>query len=145
MKTHWTFQGCDDQSKAEIQAYWAKKTPRLERMLARFPAERRDLSLYVRWHPSLERYEGRVILHLPTGTLIAEESEAGLRPLLDRLADFVVASVKRHKERLRRDWSFRRRGRRGDEVLAFGLAPDFTGNSLPAIDEVASQSLPAVG
>lgn len=145
MKTDWTFHGCDEQTKAEILAYWAKKAPRLERMLGRFRDETRDLCVNLHWHPSLERYEGRLILHLPTGTLIAEESEAGVRPLLDRLADFLVASVKRHKERLRRDWVYRRKNRRREEVAGAELPAEFVGYSIPAFDGLSHRSLPAAG
>lgn len=145
MKTRWTFHGCDDQSKAEVQAYWAKKAPRLERMLGRFPDERRELNLYLHWHPSLQRYEGRLILHLPTGVLVAEESEAGVRPLLDQLADFLVASVKRHKEKLRRDWSYRRRNRQGEDVVVVEQPLEFVGYSIPAFDGTSHRSLPAAG
>ncbi|MEN6492957.1 MAG: HPF/RaiA family ribosome-associated protein [Thermoguttaceae bacterium] len=140
MKTHWTFRGCDDQLKSESLAYWAKKEPRLERVLERFPEELRDLDVHLHRHPSLDRYEGRLILHLPTGTLVAEDANSDVRPVLDQLTDFLVASIKRHKERLRRDWLNRRRNRRRQGLDAIGQTEDVFGASLPALEEIPEQT-----
>lgn len=139
MKTHWTFRGCDDQAKSESLAYWAKKEPRLERVLERFPEALRDLDLRLDRHPSLDRYEGRLILHLPTGTLVAEDTDSDVRPVLDQLADFLVASIKRHKDRLRRDWLNRRRNRRRQSLDTVRPAEDVFGASLPAFEELSEE------
>jgi len=139
MKTHWTFRGCDDQMKSESLAYWAKKAPRLERVLERFPDELRDLDMHLHRHPSLERYEGRLILHLPTGTLVAEDANSDVRPVLDQLADFLVASIKRHKERLRRDWLNRRRNRRRQGLDTIVPAEDVFGASLPDLEGLSEE------
>ncbi len=120
MHTHWVFNGCEERLKASLQAYWDKKQPRLEKLLRPFRPELRELRLTVYRHEQPPRWEVRGVLHLPTGTLAAEETEADYKPVLDRVAYVLVREIKRHKERLRRDYVYRRKNRRREELIAVG-------------------------
>jgi RNA polymerase sigma factor (sigma-70 family) len=118
MQTHWVFNDCGEGLKASLQTYWEKKQPRLEKLLRPFRPELRELRLTVYRHEQPRRWEVRGVLHLPTGTLAAEETEADYKPALDRVADVLVREIKRHKERLRRDYVYRRKNRRREELIA---------------------------
>jgi RNA polymerase sigma factor (sigma-70 family) len=121
MQVHWVFNDCcSERLKANLQAYWEKKQTRLEKLLKPFRPELRELRLTVYRHEQPTRWEVRGALHLPTGTLAAEQTEADYQSALDRLADVLVTEIKRHKERLRRDYTFRRKDRRREELLAAG-------------------------
>jgi RNA polymerase sigma factor (sigma-70 family) len=118
MQTHWVFNDCGERVKANLQACWEKKQPRLEKLLRPFRPELRELRLTVYRHEQPPRWEVRGVLHLPTGTLAAEETEADYKSALDRVADVLVREIKRHKERLRHDYVFRRKNRRREELIA---------------------------
>lgn len=120
MRIHWVFNGCSEGLKASLQAYWQKKQPRLEKLLSPFRPDQRDLRLTVYYHAQPPRWEVRGVLYLPTRTLAAEEVEKDYGVALDRLVDTLAREVKRHKERLRRDYVFRRKSRRREELSAAG-------------------------
>src|SRR5579875_1653688 len=120
MQTHWVFNDCSEPLKASLQAYWEKKQTRLERLLKPFRPALRELRSTVYQHEQPKRWEVRGVLYLPTCTLAAEETEADYKPALDRLTDVLVGEIKRHKERLRHDYVFRRKSRRREELTAAG-------------------------
>jgi RNA polymerase sigma factor (sigma-70 family) len=120
MQTYWIFNDCNEALKANLQAYWEKKQPRLEKLLRPFRPALRELRLTVYRHEQPKRWEVRGVLHLPTGTLTVEETETDYRPALDSVADVLVKEIKRHKERLRHDYVFRRKKRRREELVAAG-------------------------
>jgi ribosome-associated translation inhibitor RaiA len=124
--TRWTFHECDPWIKAEVEAYWEKKGPRFEWLLKTFPDGLFDLSISVYRHRPRSLFDGRIVLQLPSRTLVANASHADHRTLIDRLADLLAADIKRHKARLRHDWVYRRKHRRRDELSAAGplLAQD---------------------
>lgn len=126
MRTRWTFHDCNDLIKAEIEAYWNKRAPRLERLLTTFPEGLHELTVSIYWHPARGSYEGRTVLQLPSHTLVATASEADYRAVVDRLVDLLATEIKRHRARLRHDWVYRRKNRRRDELTAAGplLAQD---------------------
>jgi ribosome-associated translation inhibitor RaiA len=100
MRTHWVFNHCGAVPQASLQAYWQKKQPRLERLLAPFRPEQRDLRLTVYHHPQPPRWEVRGVLHLPSGTLAAEEADRESTAALDRLADYIFRRKHRQREDL---------------------------------------------
>lgn len=120
MQTHWVFNDCEAGLKGQIRSYWEKKHPRLERLLQHFRADLRylGLTLYRHAHPPL--FEVRAALHLPTGTLVAQETEKDFMRALERVADVLVREIRRHVERLRRDHLYRRKERRRERVTAAG-------------------------
>jgi DNA-directed RNA polymerase specialized sigma24 family protein/ribosome-associated translation inhibitor RaiA len=120
MKIHWVFNDCSETVKAHMESYWEKKTTRLRRLLACYGSDLQDLRLTVYHHPQRSWYEVRAVLHLPTGTLVAEEQDKDPRAVLDRVADTLIYEIKRHKERIRRDQAYRRKTRRRDELSAAG-------------------------
>lgn len=126
MRTRWTFHDCDDLIKTEVEAYWSRKAPRLERLLATFPDSLHDLSISLYRHRARGSFEGRTVLQLPSHTLVASASEADHRAVIDRLVDLLATEIKRHRARLRHDWVYRRKNRRRDELTAAGplLAQD---------------------
>ena len=78
MSSHWVFNGVAPAVEGQLEAYWAKKLPRLEKLLVRYPPDLREIRLTVSsHHPNPERswYEVRGVIRLPTGTLAAEAND----------------------------------------------------------------------
>ena len=74
MSTHLVFNGVGDDVKTRLEAYWAKKLPRLEKLLVPYPADLQEIRLTVSHHQQNSRhsfYEARAVIRLPTGTLAA--------------------------------------------------------------------------
>jgi len=120
MHVEWVFRGCNGSQKNEIQAYWDQKLPRLERLLAKFPDQLRDMQITLRHLPRIGRFENRAVVHLPTNTLVVEEAGESWTEALDTVTDTLVRRIKSHKEKLRGDWTYRRRRRRREEFDAAG-------------------------
>jgi ribosome-associated translation inhibitor RaiA len=102
MSMHLVFNGIDDATKARLESYWAEKLPRLQKLLVPYRTDPREIRLTVSRHQKDSQrpwYEGRAVVQLPTGTLAAEANDEDPQVVLDRLADVLVAEVKRHKER----------------------------------------------
>lgn len=118
MQTQWAFRDCRDDLKPRMRAYWADKLPRLERLLQRFPDALREISLAVEKVHSPERFHTKAAIHLPTNTLVAEELADSWQESFDKVADELSRRIKRHKEKLRRDWAYRRKGRRKGDLEA---------------------------
>lgn len=120
MQIHWVFNDCGEGLKSQVRGYWEKKQPRLEKLLQHFRPDLRflGLTLYRQAHPP--GFEARAALHLPTGTLVAEETAKDFAPALDRVADVLAREIKRHVERLRRDDLYRRKGRRRERLATAG-------------------------
>jgi RNA polymerase sigma factor (sigma-70 family) len=118
MQPHWVFNDCSEGVKREIRAYWEKKQPRLEKLLQHSQPDRQYLGLTVYRHTQPARFEVRAALHLPTGTLVAEETEEEFVRTLDRVVEVLAREIKRHLERLRRDHLYRRKARRREALTA---------------------------
>jgi ribosomal subunit interface protein len=123
MSSHRVFNGVDDAVKQRLESYWEKKLPRLEKLLAPYRADLREIRLTVSQHrrdsqPSW--YEVRAVLHLPTGTLAAEANAEDPQVALDRVADALVTEIKKHKERVRQDYLFKRKGHNRADLSAAG-------------------------
>ena len=123
MSTHQVFSDVGEDVKTRLEAYWAKKLPRLQRLLVPYPADLQEIRLTVSHHQQNSRhsfYEARAVIRLPTGTLAAEASNVDPHVVLDRIADTLVAEVRRHKEKLRRDDIFKRKNRDRADLTAAG-------------------------
>jgi DNA-directed RNA polymerase specialized sigma24 family protein/ribosome-associated translation inhibitor RaiA len=123
MKLHMVLHGCDESMKARLESYWSKKLPRLEKLLVPYRPDLQDVRLTVHRHeqgPQRAWYEGRAVVHLPTGTLVAEANEKDPRAVVDRLADTLAREIKRHKERIRKDYVFKRKERARADLSAAG-------------------------
>src|SRR5919201_1374547 len=112
MATHWVFNDCDRQTKADAQAHWARKEGRLSRHLTSFAPDGQDLRLTVSRQPQPPAFHVRAVLHLPTGKLVAEDTDRQPHVALDRVAHTLVEELKRHKAPLPRDPLYRRKSRR---------------------------------
>ncbi|MBN2130034.1 MAG: ribosome-associated translation inhibitor RaiA, partial [Sedimentisphaerales bacterium] len=126
MQVHWAFRACSDYLKPHMRDYWEEKLPRLERLLKRFPDPLREMWLTVNTLPHPERFETKAVVHLPTSTLVAEEVAESWEESFDKVADELSRQIKRHKEKLRGDWVYRRKRRRREDLSAVGahLASD---------------------
>lgn len=123
MKIHWVFHNCDEPIKATLESYWSKKLKRLEKLLVPYQPDLQDVRLTLYRHeqnPQRAWFEGRAVIHLPTGTLVAEANDKEPRVVLDQLADTLVREVKRHKEQVRRDYVFKRKERARADLSAAG-------------------------
>ena len=89
MSSHLVLSGIDDAVKARLEKYWEEKLPRVQRLLVPYPTDLREIRLTVSHHQDTHRswYEGRAVIHLPTGTLAAEANDKDSQVVLDRITD----------------------------------------------------------
>jgi len=127
---------CPPSVAAAVRAYWDGKRVRLERLLGRTPPDQRRLRLSVR--RSRERYEGRGVLTMPTGTLVASGDGDDPRGAVEQVIDRLAREVVRHRELLRHDALARRRRRR---ELEFAVAGAPLADDTRRRDEVAFRTL----
>ena len=123
MSSHLVLSGVDDAVKARLEKYWEKKLPRLQKLLVPYRTDLQEIRLTVSRHRRNAHgswYEGRAVIHLPTGTLAAEANDKDPQVVLDRIADALVTEIKRHKERVRRDYLFKRKARNRADLSAAG-------------------------
>ena len=123
MSSHLVFNEVDDVVKARLESYWTKKLPRLQQLLIPYPTGLQEIRLTVSHHRQDSRrswYEVRAVIHLPTGTLAVEANDEDPQVVLDRVADTFVAEIRRHKERVRRDYIFKRKSRNRADLSAAG-------------------------
>lgn len=117
MKTHWVFNHCKKE-KQRARAYWEKKARRLERLLANYSPELRQLRLTLYRHETRHDWELRAVLHLPTGTLVTEEIRPTLEESIDRVADELARRIREHKSLVRKEHLRRRRRYRRQQLSA---------------------------
>ena len=70
MSSHVIFREIDAADKAPLEAYWARKLPRLQKLLVPYCADLQEIALTVYRHPRNSHkawYEVRAVIHLPTG------------------------------------------------------------------------------
>jgi RNA polymerase sigma factor (sigma-70 family) len=123
MSTHIVFDGVDEAFRARVEAYWAKKLPRLEKLLVHYNPDLKEVRLTVSEHhqaPQRARFEVQGVVHLPTGTQAARASDKDALAAIDRVVDELVREVKRHNEMVRRDYLFKRKRRRRNNLSAVG-------------------------
>lgn len=108
MRTHLTFHHVDKVVSSEAESYWEKKLPRFERLLQHYAPDEAELRLTVWHYPERVGYEARAVLHLPSGTLVADETDKDLHAALDAAADTLIRVLKKHEERVRHDDVYRR-------------------------------------
>jgi ribosomal subunit interface protein len=126
MSNHMVFNGVDAATKAALEDYWAKKLPRLEKLLVPYNTDMQDFRLTVYHHqqnPQRAWYQVRSVIHLPTGTLAAEDTDSDPHAALDRVLDRIVGELKRHKEHVRQDYLFKRKGHPRTEQGEAGTGP----------------------
>ena len=120
MRLQWRFRnGIGDRDEAlrkDVQEYFARKLPRIERLLVWYEEDQRHLRL------TLDRQRGifdmRAVLWLPTGTLVAEGKGDTARAAVDETVDILLREIRRHKELVRKDYLYRRRRYRERELGA---------------------------
>lgn len=122
MKMHWAYHNCGETLKGEIQSYTQKKLTRIERLLSHFHPSLQELAITVYHHrqASGDHFEARTVLHLPTNTLAAQELSDTWREAIDLATDELANQVRRHKEKLRGDWVYKRKRRQREELSAAG-------------------------
>jgi RNA polymerase sigma factor (sigma-70 family) len=120
MQVHWTFHDCGNQLKAEMRADWEKELPRFERLLQHFPDELQEMWVTARRLRRPERFETKVVVQLPTQTLVVEQTAESWMESFDKAADKLGLKIKRHKEKLRKEWAVRRRRQRREALSTAG-------------------------
>jgi ribosome-associated translation inhibitor RaiA len=126
MSSHWVFSDCDEAVKTRLETYWSKKMPRLEKLLVHYRPDLREIRLTVYCHqqnPQRFWYEVRGVIHLPTGTLVAEGNDKEPEAAVDRVADTLAGEIKRHKEHVRKDYVFKRKSPDRGDISAAGPLP----------------------
>ena len=121
MRVRWVFKDiASGDVKRRIRDYFNKKQHRIEKHLSRYPEDLRRLQVTVHYvgRPP-ERWEVRFVLQLPTGTLVADETRPGPEEAMDVALDELLRELRRHRELLRKDYTYRRRRQ---ERAAFSTA-----------------------
>src|SRR4030042_169070 len=98
MSEHMIFQNCPPWQKDSIRSYWERKLPRIDRLLQHFPENQRELRVTVRHNAT--GFEARLVLRLPTGTLVAQESSKTDYSAMDLAVDRLTEEIRRHKGRI---------------------------------------------
>jgi DNA-directed RNA polymerase specialized sigma24 family protein/ribosome-associated translation inhibitor RaiA len=124
MSFHWVFNKCTSGVKSALEEYWKEKWPRLEKLLTpSYAPELQEVRLTVTCHeqsPQRRWYDIHGVIHLPTGTLAAKSHDKDPRTALDDVVDLLAAEIKRHKERVRKDYIFKRKVRPHNNISAAG-------------------------
>jgi RNA polymerase sigma factor (sigma-70 family) len=112
MAQHFIFHDCSSTIKERIRDYWAQKQRRIDRLLQSFPPSQRHLRLSIDRQPN--GYQVRAVLTLPTGTLVAQSKSSfeTYQAAIDQVADILAEEIRRHKEQIRHDDSYRRKRQR---------------------------------
>jgi len=102
---------CPSSLKEAVREYWQRKARRIERLLHPVPPDQQHLRLAVRWQN--DRWDVRLVLILPTGTLVADVAAGAheWRAAIDRAAHKLAGEIRRHKQRLRHEDVYRRKAR----------------------------------
>ncbi len=114
MDAHWVFNKCDESVKTTVRAYWTKKWPRLEKLIAPHIEDFIDVRLTVTCHeqsPIRRLYDVHAVINLHSGTLAADAEDKSPTKMLDLAVDRLVEELKRHRERVRKDYVFKRKTR----------------------------------
>jgi DNA-directed RNA polymerase specialized sigma24 family protein/ribosome-associated translation inhibitor RaiA len=110
MSEHMIFHNCSPWQKNTIRSYWSRKLPRIYRLLQHFPEDQRELRLTVR--RNADHFDARIVLLLPTGTLVAENSSRTDFSAIDAAVDTLTTEIRRHKGHIRHDDGYRRKHHR---------------------------------
>ena len=143
MSIHWVFNKCTTAVKEGLEQYWAKKWPRLQRLLEPYASALQDVRLTVTCHernPHHIWYDVHAVIHLPSGTLAAKADDKEPRAALDKTVDILAAEIKRHKDRVRKDYVFKRKARQRAGVSAAG--PQATVDDRQAFSQLIRPLLP---
>ena len=138
MSSHVVFNGVDEAEKKRLESYWAKKVPRIQKLLHEYSMDLQEVRLTVFHHKEKahhSHYEVRgVVILVPTGTLAAHADNRSPEAAIDQVADDLVKEIKRHKELVRKDYLYKRKNRRREEVSAAGpqLQKDAASNNKEA-------------
>ena len=123
MSSHLAFNGCDDIVQNGLQASWNKKLPSLQKLLAPYRTDVQEIWLTVHCHREKSQrlwYEVRGVIQLPTGTLTAEAEGKDSQGVVTDVANTLASEIKRHKERFRNDFVFKRKTRERANLSAAG-------------------------
>jgi RNA polymerase sigma factor (sigma-70 family) len=124
MSFHWVFNKCMSAVKSDVEEYWGRKWQRLQKLLApSYAPELQDVRVTFACHqqnPQRVWYDIHAVIGLPTGTLVAKSHDKQPRAAVDKVVDRLAAEIIRHKERLRKDYVFKRKTRPRADLSAAG-------------------------
>lgn len=105
----------DDEARAHeaiITKRFERGRHRLDRLTTRYRAELAGLRLTFEGLGKDHRLRGRAVLQLPTGTLATDAEGRDPIQVVDELVDEIRKKLVRHRELVRKDWTYRRKLRR---------------------------------
>ncbi len=113
MNVQWTWKAKDEANAAKLRDYFEGKLPRLARLLSRYPADQVDFNITIYHLPHrVKPWEARLVLKLSTGTLVADEDAESAAAALDVALDELAGEIRRHKEKVRKEYLYRRKRQR---------------------------------
>ena len=126
MILQWAWKAKDKTDEGPLKRYLDGKLRRLERLVTRYSDDQVELAVTVYHLPHrTDPWETRLTLRLPTGTLASEEAAETARASLDVAFDELIRELKKHREKVRKDYLYRRKRRREEvaEVIPLVQAP----------------------
>ena len=122
MSSHLVFNGVGDAVKGEsvLLGQEAAEAGRAPRPVPRGVREIRLTISHHEHNPRHELYKARGVVNLPTGTLAAEATDDDPQVVVNRIVDTLVAEVRRHKEKVRKDYVYKRKDRNRADLSAAG-------------------------
>ncbi len=135
MRTEWVFRRCPRYLRRLIENHWFDRQRRVQRLVSHFQRNICELQINMQRLDQPRMYEGRMVLRLPTATIRVETRDSDPLAAIDELIDRLVRRIKRHVERLQKDWPARRASVNRMAMPASG--PDW-------IDQVTEAAEPAM-
>ncbi len=120
MDEHWVFDNVAEPDREMARKRWAEKVQPLNALLRSYEPDKLSWRMTLYHIQRGSRWQLRVVLLLPTGTLVAETTEKTLEEAVDRAADKMRREIKKHKELVRQDYIIRRRREQRQHLSAAG-------------------------
>lgn len=108
MRTEWVFRRCPRYLRRLVESHWSDRQHRVQKLVGHFKRNVRELQINMQRLDQPRMFEGRMVLRLPTATIRVETRDSDALAAIDQLMDQLVRRIKRHVERLQKDWPARR-------------------------------------
>lgn len=97
MRTNILFDSCEETLISQIREHWSAKEAYLDEMIGTENPEETQLDLQIECQAEANRYAVRAVLPLPSATLMAEALDDDVGMALDRVAELLAQSLRRHR------------------------------------------------
>ena len=102
MENSFLFKNVAKSEEEKLREYWAKKLPKIEKLLSHFAPDAVTLQLKAEYFEKHSAYKIDLILKIPSGTLSAEEISHAFTKAVDLALDRLVMQLKKNSIQFRR-------------------------------------------